>query len=61
MNGTAGWAFFKATVEKMARYKHLFSKSQKLRLTALQRKADKADITGDWSLMIDEAFAIWEV
>lgn len=60
MEGTQGWIMFKDVIGRMDNVKQLFSKSQKLKLAALKRRAGHADLFGDWKPMIDEAFALWD-
>jgi hypothetical protein len=60
MNGSAGMFYFREIFAKAESYKQLMSKSQKLQLAALKRKADMHDTFGNWQPLINQAFTIWE-
>jgi len=60
MVGTQGFQMFNETVAKVEGYKQLLSKTQKLQLAALKKKAVTHDLLSDWKPLIDRAFAIWD-
>lgn len=58
--GSAGFGIFQETLAKAVAHRQLMNKSQKLRLSALERRAVAHDLLGNWQPLIDRVFEIWE-
>lgn len=60
MMGSAGFQQFNELVAKIEQSHRVLPKRQRFQLAALRRAAVAQDVLGDWAVLIERAFELWE-